>query len=332
MGSKINTRRTLLRAIIAGVALAPLGVRAQAQPRHIGFLALRSRQSSLDSDIYGAFMRGMTELGYAEGKNFVIEGRYADGKPEGLESFAGELTRLNVDVIITDGVPATHAAQRVTKSIPIVAGNVADPVGQGFAASFARPGGNVTGLSSGVSEFVTKHLELLMTAAPGLSRVAVLSHPGNDAHPALLKSIQAAAKKVSVTVLPINARTPEEIERHFVTLTRERAGAIIILADSYFTQQGRQTAELAIKHRMPSIYTIRDYPGAGGFMSYGPNVTDNFRRAAAFVDKIFKGAKPGELPFEMPTRFYLVINRKTAKALGLNITNELLLRADEVIE
>jgi len=310
----------------------PALAQQQSKVWRIGFFYFASRHSAMDTGRYQLFLKGMRELGYVEGKHFVIEARYADGKAGPLPDFAAELVRLNVDIIVANGTPVYHALRQATKTIPIVITVSADPVSEGFAASLARPGGNFTGLSSANVELTPKHLELLMTAVPRLSRVAVLMNPAHSGHPARLKIIQAAAQKTGMQVLPVDAPTPDGIERAFGTMARERAGALIILGDSFFVQQIRQIAELALKHRLPSIYVNRDFADAGGLMSYGQNQTDNFRRAATYVDKILKGAKPGDLPIEQPTAFELVINRKTAKAFGLTIPQELVLRADRVIE
>jgi len=298
----------------------------------IGFLSVRSRQSLLDTGRIDAFLQGLRELGYVEGKNLVIEGRYADGEFERVPGLAAELVRLKLDVIVTEGDAANHAAQKATATIPIIVTVTPDPVGQGLASSLARPGGNITGLSTANIDVVPKQLELMMTAVPGLSRMAVLFNPANTGHPARLKSISAEAQKVGVTIVPLNARNTEDIERAFSSMTRERVKAVTILPDSYFGQQRGQIAGLALRQRLPSILNVQEYPEAGGLMSYGADVNDNFRRVATFVDKILKGAKPGDLPFELPMRLYLVINRKTAKAIGLTIPQELLLRADRVIE
>ena len=203
---------------------------------------------------------------------------------------------------------------------------------EGIAASLAHPGGNFTGLSAFLDDLFPKHVEFLRIALPKLSRIAVLSKPGNPGHPSLLKLIEDVARKLGIQVLPVNGNTPKDIEQGFGAMAQQRVQAVIILGDSFFVQHFRYIAELAIKHRLASIYSGREYPDAGGLMSYGPSFSDNFRRAATYVDKILKGAKPGDLPFEQPTRLYLTINRKTVKALGLTITNELLLRADNVIE
>jgi putative ABC transport system substrate-binding protein len=226
----------------------------------------------------------------------------------------------------------TQALQRATSTIPIVSAAVGDPVGSGFAASLARPGGNITGLSVITSDVYPKQLELLKTMLPVLSRCAVLVDPRNPRYPANLKSVQAAAQKLGVTILPVDTRTPEEIERGFAAMKRERADAVVVLADSFFLGQRRQITELAARNRLPSMFSYREDVEAGGLMSYGQNLADYYRRAATYVDKILKGAKPGELPFEQPTKIHLAINRKTANALGIAVSKEMLFRADEVIE
>jgi putative ABC transport system substrate-binding protein len=305
----------------------------QGKIRRIGFLAPLSRSTPSHPDIYyDAFMQGMRELGYVEGRNLVIEWRFADGRFERLSGLAAELVRMNVDVIVTHSTPAIQALRRATSTVPIVFAVVFDPVGSGFAASLARPGGNITGLSVIDVDPSPKRLELLKTMLPALSRVAVLVNPGSSVHPAIVKSVQAAGQHAGMKVLPVDARTPEEIERGFATMSQERAEGVIIADDAFFRGRRQQIADLAAKNRMPAITPWREYVSAGGLMSYGQNIADSFRRAATYVDKILKGAKPGELPIEQPTRIHLAINRKTAKALGLTIPQELLLRADEVIE
>jgi len=274
----------------------------------------------------------MEALGYAEGRNMVIEWRFADGKYERLLELAAELARLQVDSIVTDGTPATIAAQKASAAIPIVMGAVADPVGSGLVKSLGRPGGNTTGLSNIGAEVSSKNLESLLRMVPALTRVALLVNPDNQSHSAILKNVQDAAQKAKLKVLPIESRTQTEIDSAFFRMAREKVGAVIILIDPYFNQQQRQIAELAAKHRLPSIASVRGYAEAGGLMSYGQNLADSYRRAATYVDKIFKGAKPGDLPVEQSTRLEMFINRKTAKALGITIPQELLIRADEVIE
>jgi putative ABC transport system substrate-binding protein len=330
----MTTRRRLLVALGAGALAVPLASFAQQQGKvwRVGFLSLRSRPASLDSDTHGAFSNGMRELGYVGGKNLMIEWRFADNKYERLPDLAAELVRLNADVIVTAGPAATSAAQKATTAIPIVFGGANDPVGSGFVKSLARPGGNISGLSNVSVEMSPKLLEMLLTMAPKLSRVAVLVNPSNPGHATMLKNVQAAAQGAKVKVLPVDARTPQEIETAFSVMTKENAGAIIVVRDALLNQQVRQIVQLATKHRLPLVASIREYVDAGGLMSYGPSITDSYRRAATYVDKIFKGAKPGDLPVEQPTRFELFINRKTAKALGLTIPQSLLIGADKVIE
>ena len=274
----------------------------------------------------------MRELGYVEGKNLVIEWRFADNEVERLSDLAAEFVRLKVDVIVAAGSVATSAAQKATATIPIVMGSSGDPVGSGFVNSLARPGGNITGITNLITEVGPKHLEMLRSMVSRLSRVAVLVDPANSAAAAILKSIQTAAPRTGVTILPAEARTPQEIETAFSNMARQNAGAVIVVQGSLFIQQWRQIAELAAKHRLPSITASREYPTTGGLMSYGPNYAENYRRAATYVDKILKGAKSADLPVEQPTKFELFINRKTAKALGLTIPQSLLISADKVIE
>ena len=328
------TRRRFLIALGAGVLAVPRGSLAQPQPKgaRIGFLYYGSRQSALDTGRYNAFVQGMRELGYVEGTNFVIEARFADGKHERLPALAAELVRLKVDVIVATGTPTYRALQHASTTIPVVITVTFDPVGDGFAASMARPGGNFTGLTLGAADLGPKLLELLKAATPKLSRVAVLVQPGNPAHPQRLVRIMSAAQKIGIQVVLAEAGTVPEIEREFAMMTKERANASIVLADGFFLQESRPIAAQALKHRLPSISQLREYAEAGGLMSYGPNSVDNFRRAATYVDKILKGAKPGELPFEEPTRYHLLINRKTALSLSLTIPQALLGQADELIQ
>ena len=330
----MTPRREFLIALGAGVLAVPRGSLAQPQSKgaRIGFLYYASRQSGLDTGRYNAFVQGMRELGYVEGTNFVIEARFADGKHERLPALAAELVRLKVDVIVATGTPAYRALQHAAATIPVVITVTFDPVGDGFAASMARPGGNFTGLTLGAADLGPKLLELLKAATPKLSRVAVLVQPGNPAHPQRLVRIMSAAQKIRIQVVLAEAGTVPEIEREFAMMTKERANATIILADGFFLQESRIVAAQALKHRLPSISQLREYAEAGGLMSYGPNSVDNFRRAATYVDKILKGAKPGELPFEEPTRYHLLINRKTALSLSLTIPQALLGQADEVIQ
>ena len=325
-------RRALLIALGAG-ALAPFASFAQPQPgkvARIGYLDVAS--ASGYATRVDALRAGLHDLGYVEGRNIVIEFRWAEGNYDRLAGLAAELVKLKVDVIVAAGTLVIEVARKATSTIPIVMVATGDPVGTGFVASLSRPGRNITGLSTIVSDLASKYLELLRVAVPKLSRVAVLVNPGNPAHRDYLKNIQAAAKTIGLKVSPVDASTATQIEAAFGPIKQERAGALIVLPDALFIARRRQLAELALKNRLPTMFGNREFAEAGGLMSYGQNLSEHFRRAATYVDKILKGAKPGELPVEQSTKIELVINRKTAKAIGLAITNELLLRADEVLQ
>ena len=330
----MNNRRKLIVALGAGVLVAPLVSFAQQQNRiwRVGILVPISRPAFIDADFSGAFPRGMRELGYVEGKNLVIEWRFADGKFERLPGLAAELVQLKVDVIFAVATPATAAVHKVTSTIPVVTVNAGDPIGSGFIKSLARPEGNITGLTNMYADISGKYLEMLRDMVPKLSHIAVMLNPGNQANFIFLRNIQAAAPKANVKILKVEARTPQEIENAFIVMAREKVGAVIVSGDSLFIQQKRQIAELAAKYRMPSASGRREQVEAGFLMSYGPNDADMFRRAATYVDKIFKGAKPGDLPVEQPTTFELFINGKAAKLLGLKIPQSLLIMADKIIE
>ena len=327
------TRRDLLFALGASALAAPLASFAQRQPAkvpRIGFLGTAS--ASAYASRVEVLRAGLRDLGYVEGKNIAIEYRWAEGKYERLPGLAAELVQLKVDVIVAAATPAVQAARQATTTIPIVMVATVDPVGAGLVASLSRPGGNITGLSNLGVDLSSKYLELLRVALPKLSRVAVLVNPGNPNHPAFLKNIQATAKTTGVNVSPLQASTASQIEAALGAMTRERAGALIVLPDSLFLTQVRRIAELAAKNRLPTMFGTWEGPEAGGLMSYAQNPAEQFRRAATFVDKILKGAKPADLPVEQPTKFELVINLKTAKAIGLTISQDLLFRADRVIE
>jgi putative ABC transport system substrate-binding protein len=330
----MNNRRKLLIMLGAGALVAPFGSFAQPPGKvwRVGFLSPR-HVDFLDSDsYYGPFRQGMRDLGYFDGKNLVIEWRSAEGKYERLPGLATELVNLKMDVIVTAGTPATSAAQKATTTIAIVMGSVGDPVGSGFIKSLARPAGNITGLSNMSGDVSPKQLEMLLDMVPKLSRLAVLVNPDNSSQTTVQKNLQAAARGTAVTILFLEARAPQEIENAFSIMAQKKAGAVIVMRDPSFNQHVRQIVERAAKQRLPLIGGIREYVEAGGLMSYGAAPADSYRRAATYVDKILKGAKPGDLPIEQPTKFEMVINGKTAKALGLKIPNSILVRADEVIE
>ena len=327
------TRRRVVIALGAGV-LAPLVSFAQQQGKvwRVGFLSQR-HVDLVDADYqYGPFTQGMRELGYVEGKNLVIEWRSTEGKAERLPELAAELVHLKVDVLAAAGTPASLAAQKATTVIPIVMIGVGNPVGSGLVKNLARPGGNTTGLSTMNAELVPKLLEMLNGMAPKITAVAVLANPSDPGHALFLKNAQTAAQMLGVKIQPVEASTPQEIADGFTKMARQKSGALIVLRQSLFQQQKNQIVELAAKYRLPSIGSYGEYAEAGGLMSYGQNIRENYRRAATYVDKIFKGANPGDIPVEQPTIFELFINRKTANALGLKISNAMLVQATKVIE
>ena len=306
-------RRRAFISLLGGAAAGwPLAARAQ-QPRkvwRIGFIAGASRPVSLEVSQFGGFQQGMREHGYVEGKDFVMDWRFADANPERYSEFAAEFVQLKVDVIVLGTPAALRAVQQATSTIPIVMGYSVDPVGNGFVASLARPGGNITGLSSSQDDATPKQMELLTMAVPNLSRVGLLANPDSPNFDPVLKNVQAV-------LVPVEMRSPQEVSSAFATMARERVGAVMVMSDALTVMQRDRIAELALKNRLPTIFPLREYVVAGGLMAYGENIRDFFRRAAFYVDKILKGAKPMDLPIEQPTRFFLTINLKTAKALGL---------------
>ena len=330
----MSRRRQILIALGSGAFLTPYASFAQQtnKLRRIGFLVAAARPPSIDAHYMGTFIRGLRDLGYVEGKNFVIEWRFADGNYQRLPALAGELVGLNVDVLVTGGTAANGALQKATTTIPIVNATMSDPVGNGFAKSLAHPGGNITGLALATTDMSPKHVELLRLIVPKLTSLGVLVNLGNSAHPAVAKSITTNAQRLGIKVRILDARNADGLTRNFSIMKQERTEAVIAVVDAFFISQRREIAELALKNNLPSMFSAQEHVEAGGLMSYGQNLADHYRRAAAYVDKIFKGAKPGNLPIEQPAVFSLTINSKTAKALGLAIPQELLLRADKVIE
>jgi putative tryptophan/tyrosine transport system substrate-binding protein len=329
------TRRTigLLVTLTLSFLVAPLAAHAQPAGKvpRIGYLSPGFATDPMRERFLEAFRQGLWELGYVEGQNIAIESRWTEGKDDRLPALAADLVRSKVDVIVATSGPATRAVQLTTRTIPIVMSLVNDPVGSGLVASLARPGGNVTGLTVMSPDLAGKQLQLLKEVVPEVSRVAVLRNPDNPAGTAMLREAEAAAQALGVQLQTLEARNPPEIDSAFAAMTRERAGALLILPDGVFLSQRSQIAELAMKRRLPSIRQSSAFPEAGGLMSYGANYLDLERRAATFVDKILKGAKPADLPVEQPTTFELVINLKTAEALGLTIPPSLLFQATEVI-
>ncbi len=326
-------------ALIAVLALsffvAPLAAKAQQATKiaRIGFLTVNLAPNL---HLREAFLQGLRDLGHIEGRNVVIEYRDAEGKFERLPALAAELVALKVDVIVaTGGTRAALAAKQATRTVPIVFASAGDPVTSGLVTSLARPGGNVTGLSNLVAELVGKCLEQLTQAVPGVSRVAVLRLPGalgERTDKGMLTGAEVAGRTLGVRLQFVEARGPADFDRAFSDMTRARAGALTVLPSNMFLRERRRLVDLAAKNRLPAVYFLREFVDAGGLMSYGPNVADLYRRAATYVDKILKGAKPADLPVEQPTKFELVINLKTAKALGLTIPPSVLARADHIIE
>ena len=312
---------------VLNLTLGPLALEAQptAKIARIGYLAIDQAASP---HLREAFLQELRDLGYIEGRNLVIEYRSAEGKSEQLPALAAELVALKVDVIVAPSTVAAQAAKQATRTLPIV--SVAIPVTSGLVTSLARPGGNVTGLSFFSPELVGKCLEQLKLAVPAVSRVAALWQPGGQGEPTekeMLKAAEVAARALGVRLQFVEARGPENFDRAFSEMTRARAGALTVLPSAMLFTERRRLVDLAAKNRLPAVYLQREFVEAGGLMAYGPSLADLFRRAATYVDKILKGAKPGALPVEQPTKFELVINLKTAKALGLTIPQSILQRA-----
>jgi putative ABC transport system substrate-binding protein len=328
----MNRRETIVALVALGAVALSAEAQQAAKVARIGYLGTNR---GVAVHMVDAFLQGLRDLGYVEGRNLVIEYRDAEGKLERLPALAAELVALKVDVIVAATGPGALAAKQATRTIPIVFAVAADPVTDGLVASLARPGGNVTGFAVLASELVGKRLELLKQAIPGADRVALLRQPGavpeqtdND----MLKGAEVASKALGMRLQIVVARGPEDFDSAFTDMTKARAGALIMGGGNMFFSERRRLADLAAKHRLPAVYALREVVDDGGLMSYGPNQADLFRRAATYVDKILKGAKPGDLPVEQPTKFELVINLKTAKALGITIPQKVLLRADSVIE
>jgi putative ABC transport system substrate-binding protein len=324
--------KTARRRLLA-LALLPFAAPAVAQPRkpwRIGYLAQAS--PAIGSDTLGEFRNGMKALGYQEGQHYVLEIRDAESRPERMQEFAAELVALRVDVIVAATTPPALSAMRATRSIPIVFAVAADPVGNGLVQSLARPGGNVTGNALAFDEVSRKWLELLMTVRSRLSRVAVLSNPSNDSMRIMLESLHASAPALNVKLTVYDFAPGSAFDSVLDSVRRDRPDGLVVLPDNYLRTHVRQITELATRLRVPAIYGNRPWAEAGGLMSYGPDQRENYRRAASYVEKILKGAKPADLPVERPTRFEFVVNLKSAREAGLTIPPSLLARADKVIE
>ncbi len=324
-------RRDFITLLCGTAAAWPLAARAQQTGKfyRVGFLW---DGPDVFPDALEAFRQGLRELGYVEGRTIAIEYRWAEGKPERMRELAEELVRLKVDVIMAPSSIYTAAAKQATSTIPIIFMSHADPLATGHVASLARPGGNATGLSLMMTETNVKSLELLKEAVPGLSRVAVIFDPATPSHGPGLKAVEVAGPALGLRIQSVAVRSATEYDEAFSAIVRERADGVLVLSTPLFIAGAKRLAELAITHKMPSLFGPKQHVQAGGLMSYSPDRADLWRRCAIYVDKILKGAEPADLPVQRPTKFELVINLKTAKAIGLAVAPSFILRADEVIE
>jgi putative ABC transport system substrate-binding protein len=326
------SRRAFIGGLAVGLLAAPLAAWAQQAGKVYRIGMLETRSPELNAANIDAFRQGLRELGYKEGQNLEIVYRSSDGRDERFPGLASELVRLKVDLILTRGTPAALAGKRATRTIPVVMAASADPVGSGLVASLGRPGENVTGLSSADIEVYAKRVGLLRELLPKLARVAAIFNMGNPVIPPQWHAVEASARSLGIEAQLLDVRRPEDLGRAFDAAAKQRAEALIVGVGSVTQGNLRTIAERAAKQRLPSIYGAKEYVAFGGLITYGASDPHMYRRAATFVDKIFKGAKPAELPVEQPTTFELVINLKTAKTLGLTIPPSLLGRADEVIQ
>jgi len=325
-------RKALAVSTITAILAVVVTSHAQMATRVYRVAWVTPTPAAEESLTLNAFRQELRQLGYMEGQNLTVELRSVEAKPDRISAIIGELIRLNVDVLVAVTQPTVQAAQQATRSIPSVMCSVGDPVATGLVASLARPGGNITGLSGLSPELAGKRLDLLREAIPRTSKVAVLWNPTNPSNAPQIRDLQAAARTLRIQLQLLKVSAPQDLEGAFQAAMRERAGALIVLDDLFIFTQRSQIIALAAKGRLPGIYGWPMFAEAGGLISYGPDFRDTGRRAAVFVDKILKGAKPADLPVEQPTKFELVINRRAAKILDLTIPSSLLLRADRVIE
>lgn len=326
-------RRLFVAAVLAvtGVALA-LAVRAQPSVPLVGFLSLNSPVIGPTASHVVAFREGLRELGWKPGENIRIEYRWSDGRHDNLESLARDLMRLNPAIIVANSGPAASAAKRITTTLPIVFETLGDPVAVGLVHSLARPGGNLTGLAGMSAELSGKRLQLLRELVPGLSRLALLVNPGNVMAPPNIRETESTARALGISVYIAEVRGPADLDRAFSGIASARPGALFVLPDSMLSGQIARILGLVGQYRLPTVYVESHWVSAGGLMSYAPDLNAQYRRAAAYVDRILRGAKPADLPVEQPTKFELLINLKAAKALGLTIPPSLLLRVDRVVD
>jgi putative ABC transport system substrate-binding protein len=326
-------RREFITLLGGAVAAWPLPARAQ-QPTMpvLGFVSFAQREATLQASWYQAFHDGMRDHGWIPGRNLLVEYRFADNKPDRLAALVQDLVRLKLDAIFVPTRPALPAVRAATTTIPVVFVSLGDPIAEGWVASLARPGGNLTGVAGLSPDLAGKRLELLRELAPSLSKVAVLWNPANSTEEVAVKVTETAARSLGMSLVVERAGSPAEFHRAIAAIAQSDAKSIVVLPDPMFLANREQLVELIRQSRLPAIYMETGFVAAGGLISYGPNFMELFRRAAAYVDKILKGAKPGDLPVEQPTKFELVINLKTANAIGVTVPTSILLRASEVIE
>ena len=326
-----EARTTILCLLCITIAMVPAAIAEAQQPKvaRIGFLG--NSTPELEANLIEPFREGLRELGYVEGKNLAIEWRWAEGKYERFPALIAELIASKVDLIVTAGTPASLAVKKATTTIPLVMIAVGDPVGSGLIASLAHPGGNITGLTSISPELDGKRLELLREVVPNISHVAVMWNPTSPLQVIAEKATRAAAQSMGIKILSLGVKADEQFDHAFATLRKEKPGALLVLADRLFLHNRARIVAFAARRRLPAVYAYRELVDAGGLMSFGPNYAEMHRRAATYVDRIFKGAKAGDLPIEQPTKFHLLINLRAANAIGLAIPQALLVRADELI-
>lgn len=325
-------RRSFLCGLAGAVHVAASPGFAWAAVRRIGFVFGLSRKELVDAGRYDAFMLGMKDMGYVEGRDYVIDFRFAEGRFEQLPAIMSDLVRSNVDLIVSTGTQPSLAAKEVTRTIPVVITAEADPVRNGFAASLARPGGNMTGFSTGVGDLVQKHPELLKALVPRARRIAVLRNASNPGHAVMAATAQSAAQSIGLQTFDVMVDPAVGVDPAFAQLRREKVDGLIVLIDQWFIGRARAIADSAARLRLPAIYAQQEFAEVGGLVFYGQDQRENYRRVAIFIDKIFKGAHPGDLPFEQPTKLTLILNRKAAKVTGVIFPKDMLLRADRVIE
>jgi putative ABC transport system substrate-binding protein len=327
----LHRRRFL--ALLGGAALAwPLPLRAQQAGKipRIGFMG--NSTEALEANLIGPFREGLREHGYQDGRNIVVEYRWAEGKYDRFPALVAELLAAKVDLIVTAGTPASLAVKKATTTVPLVMVAVGDPVGTGLVPSLARPGGNLTGLSSIAPDLEGKRLELLREVVPGLAHVGVFHNPANLFHTVSMPLARTAAEALKIKLLPLSVSNSQQLDAAFAAILKEKPDALLVLADRVYLHERKRMMDFALQQRLPNANAHKEMVDAGGLLSYGPSYEDMHRRAAEYVDKILKGAKPGDLPIEQPTKFDLKVNLKTAKALGLTLPPSIQLRADEVVE